>query len=306
MTDDDAMILRHIYRHRFISSEDLCRLFPERSEDKLSRRLTLLYRAGFLDRPTSQVDYHMHGGGSKALVHGLDNEGARFLKDKLGIAIDTGNWRIRNRAYKKDSLDHTLAVTKFLVDVEVSCRERKNIEYIPFDEILKRAPIETQRSPTPMRMKVPISWQGNRGTVLLTPDAIFGLRVTGGEGVRKESYVFLEIDRGSMTIVPAERTRETEAFLHRTSVLRKFVCYAEGHRQGLPRKVFGIQSARVLTLTVSEDRSEVMRNAAEAHVVKPMRVPPGLFLFGVQSSLKNALEANFCSTAKAEVLLQAC
>jgi hypothetical protein len=64
--------------------------------------------------------------------------------------------------------------------------------------------------------------------------------------------------------------------------LRKFLTYAESHRQGLHKKRFGIPAARVLTLTTSEDRAEVMRQAAEMFAVRQLKVPPGLFLFGVQ------------------------
>ena len=37
----------------------------------------------------------------------------------------------------------------------------------------------------------------------------------------------------------------------------------------------------VLILTPSAVRAEAMRQAASSFVIKPMRLPPGLFLFGV-------------------------
>ena len=95
-------------------------------------------------------------------------------------------------------------------------------------------------------------------------------------------YFFLELDLGSMTIVPTERARKSDGFRYRATILRKLLTYAESHRQGLHKKRFGMPVARVLTLTTSEDRAEGMRQAAETFAVRPPKVPPGLFLFAVR------------------------
>src|SRR6266699_2407999 len=107
LTDDDVAILRHVFRHRFVRADDLYRLFPERSPDRLSRRLTLLYRNHYIDRPIAQID-RFRAGGSQALVYGLDTAGARYLKAKFGASIGATDWKARNRTYKRENLDHTL------------------------------------------------------------------------------------------------------------------------------------------------------------------------------------------------------
>ena len=112
------------------------------------------------------------------------------------------------------------------------------------------------------------------------PDAIFGLRLEKPGAKPLRSYIFLEIDRGTMTITPAERVRDSEAFLYRATVLRKFLTYAESWRQGMHKTHLGIPAARVLTLTTSAARVEAMRQAAWELVVRPLRLPVGLFLFG--------------------------
>jgi len=142
LTDDDAEILRHVYRHRFIRADDLYRLFSDRSADRLSRRLTALYRAGFLDRPIAQIDRFKQGG-SQSVVYGLDTAGARYLKETLGVPIGSADWKSRNRSYTRESLDHTLAVTHFLVDLEVACRARPDVSLIRFEDILANAPEAT-------------------------------------------------------------------------------------------------------------------------------------------------------------------
>jgi hypothetical protein len=132
--------------------------------------------------------------------------------------------------------------------------------------------------------------------VQIVPDAIFGLRVAGREGRPVRTFVFLEVDRGTMTIAPAKQVRESEAFLYRTSVLRKLLTYAESHLREWHKIHFGIPAARVLTLTTSPARAEAMREAAQRLIVRPLKLPPGLFLFGVQADGDNPLATEFVNS----------
>lgn len=289
LTDDDAAIIRCVYRHRFVSAEDLYRLFANRSADRLSRRLTALFRAHYLDRPIAQIDRFTKGG-SQPLIYGLDKEGARFLKEKFGAPIGATDWRALNRRYVRENLDHTVAISHFLIGVEVACRERPNVSYIPFEEILARAPEETRRGPYPGRWSVPVQYSGPRTAVNVAPDAIFGLKMTNSAGQAMSSYVFLEVDRGTMTIAPAESVRESDAFMFRSTVLRKLLSYAETWRQKTSQKLFSIPAARVLFVTTSVARAEAMREAANDLVVRPLKLPASLFAFG-QSVSGNALSA---------------
>src|SRR5437868_748745 len=91
LTPDDLDILRIVFRHRFVRAEDLYRLFPERSADKISRRLVRLFRTGYLDRPIAQID-RFRPGGSQSLVYGLASKGARHLADALGVPVGSGDW----------------------------------------------------------------------------------------------------------------------------------------------------------------------------------------------------------------------
>jgi hypothetical protein len=118
-----------------------------------------------------------------------------------------------------------------------------------------------------------------------------------------QSYVFLEIDRGTMTIVPTERVRDSEAFLYRTTMLRKFLSYAESWRQGFHTLQFNIPAARVVTLTTSAARAAAMQRAARELVVKPLRLPAGIFLFGVQTALVDPFDVDFEDTAGHHVRL---
>ncbi len=295
-TDDDIAIIRCVYRHRFVRADDLYRLFPGRTTDRLSRRLTLLYRAGYLDRPIAQIDRY-HQGGSQSLVYGLDTGGARYLKEAHGTPIGATDWRARNRSYTRENLEHTLAVARFMIDMEIMCREREGLSLIPFEEILERAPEKTRRSPMPGRWPVDIHYGGAHGTVYLVPDAIFGLRQRGADGRSKVAYFFLEMDRGTMTIVPSERVRESDAFTHRATLLRKFHAYAESFETGLHEQRFAIKSPRTLFLTTNTSRAEQMQRAATFHALRHRRIPSGAMQFGTSGSGKVLLEEVFCPRA---------
>jgi hypothetical protein len=271
-----------VFRYRFIRAEDLYRLFPHRTPDRLSRRLVQLYRAGFLDRPIAQVDY-FRGTGSQSLVYGLDTAGARVLSQEHGIAVQSADWKSRNRTYTRENLDHTLGVSRFLIDLELACDRRPDISFIPYEEIAA-AGQNASRSRRTDRWSVPLQSASATAHVHIVPDAILGLRRTLADGRTAKSYAFLELDRGTMTVVPARDVRESEAFLFRSTIVRKLLAYAESHRLGLHTEHYGIRSARVLFLTKSPARAEAMRRAAERFVVRPYTLPPGLFLFASEAT----------------------
>ncbi len=269
LTDDDLEIMKQVHRCRFIRANDLYRLFAGRSPDRLSRRLTQLYRAAFLDRPIAQID-RFRGGGSQHLVYGLAARGARYLAEHTSLRDLSHDLGSRNRRYTRENLDHTLAIATFLVDLELGCREAAHVSFITPEAI----------SATPPRWSVTLPWRGSRADVLLVPDAVFGLEMARDEGRPLRSFYFVEVDRGSMTIAPSEQSRRSDAFLYRSSVLRKLFAYAISHREGAHQAALGVRAARVLMLTTNPVRAAEMQRAAERLVLPHLPVPPGLFLFG--------------------------
>jgi hypothetical protein len=302
LTGDDVDILRRILRHRFLRADDLYRLFPDRSPDRLSRRLMRLYRNGFLDRPIAQVDRY-RSGGSQAMVYGLDTAGARFLSETFGAAVGSGDWKSRNRSYTRENLEHTLAVAGFLVDLELACRARDELALIPFEEIVAAISDGPGRATTAGRWPVPVSWHGHSGSVQIAPDAIVGLRASLPDGRTRRSFLFAEIDRGTMTIVPARQVREREAFLYRATILRKLLTYAESYRQGLHKEHLGIPTARVLFLTTNEGRALAMQQAAQRFIAGEGKVPAGLFLFGSLRPGQNPFESTYTDAGGQPVML---
>src|SRR5580765_3797129 len=104
LTERDREILGHVHRHRFLRSSHIVTL-ADGSEQQLLRRLQLLFHHGYLDRPRSQLAYY-HQGGSKNIVYGLGNKGAKLL---AGFAEPRPrfDWTDRNQSVKQLYLEHS-------------------------------------------------------------------------------------------------------------------------------------------------------------------------------------------------------
>lgn len=289
LTDDDLAILRALYRYRFMRADDIYRLFPQRSPDRVSRRLTRLYRAGLVDRPPAQID-RFRSGGSQHLVYGLDARGARVLSDEYGLRDLSNDLAGRNRRFTRENLEHATAVAAFMVAVEVACRETP-YEVIQPEEVLAGAPENVRALPRPAQWGVSLPWHGAEAAVLLRPDALFGLRQNRSDAPPLRSFYFLELDRGSMTIAPSGAARRSAAFLYRSSILRKLFAYAVSHRDRRHQEHLRLPTARVLLRTTSTARAAEMQSVAHTLVVKPLGVPPGLFLFQGEDTLGDPLQA---------------
>lgn len=278
LTDDDLAVLEHIERHRFLRTTDVYRLFPTRAPDRISRRLMQLYRAGYLDRPLSQINQY-RSGGSQPLVYGLDGAGARLLALRRGETVRSNDIRARNRRYARENLEHTLAVAQYMVGLELAYGTMEEFTFVRCEEMLARAPDTTRRLPQPGRWSVTVPWHRAEAEVMIAPDAIYGLRQISEDGGARSSYYFVEVDRGSMTITPSDAVRRSPAFLYRSSLLRKLFAYGVSHRDGIHQRHFGIPSARVVMLTTSEARAQEVQTVADAMVVKPLGIPSEFFRF---------------------------
>ena len=288
-------ILRHVYRHRFLRSEDLYALMG-RSQDRLSRRLTTLFRAEYLDRPSAQID-RFRSGGMQPFVYGLGALGAKYLKEVAGMPVGSTDWRARNRSYTRENMEHTLAVSRFLVQLELACRASGAPEFVCFEDILRAAPEPTRRSSQPMAWPVNVQWHGGKSTVTLAPDAMFALRVIKPDGSKARANFFVEIDRGTMTVAPSQAARESDAFPFRATVLRKLLAYADSWRQKLHESRFGIKAPRVMFIGPSAPRTQSIQRAAFTFVVKPLGLPAGLFVFATQLNAQSPLNWGYADAA---------
>lgn len=276
LTDDDQKILEHVYRHRLIDAQSIYSLFPTRSQQQLSRRLHALFHEGYLSRPPQQLIRHEHIKGSRPLVYALDRKGASEIREKNRRRVTSVNWLQKNRQIKWWSIEHTLSITRFMVQLEVAINNRDDLDLIGFDEILEaHAARSTRQAQQPERFRTPVSWHGHKGEEGIAPDRIFGIRV--GD---QDNYFFLEIDEGTETIEPSVRRQRPVSLFRQSSMLRKFVLYANVHQARVHLKNFGIPSFRVLTVTTTPVRAANMADVCGRYIGSgKLHARPGLFLF---------------------------
>lgn len=267
LTDRDVEIVHQVARHRFLRSTHISQLL-DASHKKICERLTLLYHAGYLDRPRLQLEYHVRGGGSAPYVYAMGNQGARLLKECHGVDQTGVDWTRKNRDSSRNFLLHTLAVADFRVTLVVACRARPDLRLIEPDELLQSAPEQTQQDRNPWSWRVRVQFKGQTTEVGVIPDYVFALILSDG---RRRPFV-VECDRGTM---PIERVS-----LAQTSILRKFLAYGATHKQKLHTPRFGWKNFRVLVTTTSQERVDNM----QALIQRTNEIKgSALFLFGTKS-----------------------
>ena len=274
ITDRDIAVLQQVHRHRFLRSTHLQALLE--GGQGLVRRLAELYHHGFLDRPREQIEYYTYSG-SKPMVYALGNQGAKVLAQHCGVPRGKVNWTAKNHRLTSLFLDHTLLIADVMVALELACRAHGAVRLLLADELLARAPEETQRRKNPLQWAVSCHYQNEAVTLGVVPDAIFGLHFTDRPEGRNRAYFFLEADRATM---PVRRTNPRQ-----TSFFRKLVAYYETWKQGIHTSVYGIKNFRVLTVTSSPER---VANLIVANRGLPGGQGSKLFLFTDEASLHAA------------------
>lgn len=248
-TARDCEILRLIHEHRFLRSSQIVALLAASSQPVV-RRLQLLYHHGYLERPRCQIDYYHHGG-SRKIVYGLTDKGARLLR-QTGITVRSERISDENRDVGRVYLEHVLFVAEVMVAVESACRTSGV-------RLLKESDLGIKST----RWSVQVNAKLKFGVI---PDRIFGLESANSSGTTTRAYFFFEADRGTM---PIKRIN-----LFQSSIYRKLLCYQASWQQGLHTRVFNFHRFRVLTVTKSALRLEAMVKACSR-----LEHALGLFLF---------------------------
>jgi len=259
LTERDRMIVRCVFRHRFLRSWQIAALVGG-SKQAILRRLQLLYHHGYLERPRAQIEYYQPGG-SRTFVYGLGDRGVELLRLGMNAPTRALEWSAKNRAVKRLFLEHALLVSDVMVALELACRQHGGMRFLSSDEL--PLPTATRSRLEPFRWKVSLNSNTRIGVV---PDCVFGLEFADRPPDRNRAYFFLEADRGTMPI--------TRSGLHHSSFHRKILAYEATWLQELHRKQFGFHRFRVLTVTTSADRLKHLVDAC-----RQLERGQGLFLF---------------------------
>ena len=274
VTERDLEIVHYVYQHRFLASEQIAALTGG-SQQGVTRRLNLLFHAGWLDRPRAQllIPDRLDRRCNHAMIYALGNNGARYLSEDLDLPLSTVNWTAKNSGLKNGFFfEHTLLVAEFMVMVRLACRKTRGLEFISQEEIVNRRRLVPAAPAKELGFEVKVLLrEGQRKplTVPVVPDAAFGLRRLDGPKDQAEMYFFLEADRATMPI--------RRASLYRSSFYKKMLGYYHAWKAGTWHETFSFKNARVLTITTSWERIDNMISMGRE--IDPWKKGLGMFLF---------------------------
>jgi len=271
LTPRDTLIIRAVYRYRFLSTDQVQMLTGTTSRSKLNDRLRELWGADYLDRPELQRDIFAYAD-KRPTVHALGSAGAEWLTNNHGIRFPQAvDWRAKNKNLKSgEFLQHTLGVTETMLQAERDFGAVDGLRIIDRAEVWQGSPRYSPRAPRPFELPTELRWHdGSLERRHTKPDYIFGIGDTRGERPARGLH-FLEYDRGTENLVKTSAKQ--------SSILQKFVGYADAYERKLHETLYGYKNFRVLFVIEGDERRiESMIAVYQAHAAD--RIPAGALLF---------------------------
>lgn len=262
LTDRDLEIFRALQRYRFLRSTYLHAFAGGSSEKRFVERLGDLFHEGYLDRPAQQ--WRFADARCLPVVYELGKGGRETLMAMDTSSPDPVTW-FRDGPHRQ--FEHSLMVCEVLASIELGMRRRPDLRFIPWPEILAKAPESTRQSDKPYLL--------SSGNETVIPDAIFGLEYRR-DGQNAFRFFALEADRGTMPIARAS--------FRGTSMLTKLVAYQTLLATEIHRSRWGIPNLLVLTVTTNQSRcAELIRQFGQQSGAGPQ------FLFCAVGPLTSAL-----------------
>jgi hypothetical protein len=245
LTARDLDIFRALAHYRYLSSTYIHAFVGGASETRFKERLGDLFHEGYLDRPERQ--WEMANCRHRPVIHEL-GAGARRILSEGEIVVEPYTWFA---ASPHRQFAHSLMVCEVLASIELGIRERTDLRFIAWPEILAKAPVTTRESAMPVRLPTTTQSGG------VVPDGLFGIEYAAN-GTKAYRFFALEADRGTM---PVARSKPNQ-----TSYLGKIAAYREVVASQGHKTQWGLPNLLVLTVTTSGVRVADIVSALECQV----------------------------------------
>jgi hypothetical protein len=206
--------------YRFLTCHNLALLyFP--SESSCQKRMSQLRKAGLVQRCFTPVIYEKQ---KRETVYTLARKGAKELARALNMSPQG---LAGSAKFSSFFLEHSLRISNFMCSLEAVLRKTS----------AKLVSWKTERQLRSLKLRVSNPEQYGE-KIPIIPDGLFSIKI----GERVENF-FLEADRGTMPI---------------PKIRKKMLGYIQLYRRGLHKEVFNLPHFRVLMITTTEKRRDLM------------------------------------------------
>jgi hypothetical protein len=223
VTDDDLKILAFIHGYRLLRIEQIEAL-TGRTYTRVHRRVKGLLDAGFLKRRRAPQTKDIYYVGWPAL---------ELLLSRGVITDDEALRRSREHELRPQTLDHEMMIADIHVALALATREG------PLKLVAWREG-ETIRNTFEAG-----GFKAQKVTI--NPDAFFQIRDTRLEPGTDSRVYLLEADRSTM---PTQARPESRRFRDKVERYRWFI------ERGRPFEKYGVQTVRIVTLTLTQQRRD--------------------------------------------------
>jgi hypothetical protein len=233
LTPFEENVLKAVYEYRLLNTELAVPLLIDQLQapvvhgkqtgQKILKTLTKLFRAGYLNTSTTNV--------TEKMTYHVGNKAAAFLKS-CGYPEE----RIKSRSKKIEDLEHTLAISRYHLSLELACRNTPQIQLTHWEqtqsELADAAMVATEKGDE----RIP-----------LVPDVhhtlLFKQFATKEKPEGLSAHFFVEVDRGTES--KAKWQKKIQAY--------QLYYTLKGHTAK-----YGIKNFRVLTVTPDERRAKLL------------------------------------------------
>ena len=277
LTKRDIQIIEALYRFRLLTTDQIQILTGAVSRSKLNDRLRQLWGRDFLDRPDLQKQMYAYAK-KRPTVHALGDAGAQWLVNNRGIRFPSSvKWKAKNKSLKSTTfVEHTLGVTDVMLRAEREVNSVEGLRVLDRQEIWASSARFNPKQPKPFELRTKFTWAGEEVRRRTIPDYTFALADTRGERPTR-GLLFVEFDNNTEDYVRSSAVQ--------SSILQKFLGYADAYNRKLPELMYGYKRFRVLfVVDANPNRIDNMIAVYQAHVKDIL--PAGALLFATKKELE--------------------
>lgn len=250
----DIAILQRLYRYRYLRQSHLLILIEPKSPKRFTERLgDLFHETGYINRLVLQ--HQQFDARSSPMFYEISNAGVAYLEAIDALPHRAVTFSRRPRSTYNPQFLHTMMIIETLIDIELATKRESNQRFVPVDEILAKAPIETRQAANPLSIPVTMYPSGEypiircRTETHIIPDALYGIEYLI-DGEKRFRFWAVECERTS----PGRRST-----IRASSRALKEAAYAALIQSGQFKRHWGIPNLKLRVVTTKDAPSVCLK-----------------------------------------------